>query len=385
MTISGTPSRAISTACAWRSWCGANRRRTPAGFEKSRGWSARSERPRRQSHVTAAEHGRRSRRHDCCFLRMQERGGSRSRAGGRLVVVPSRRLGHASGDARSSCATQQPDHALVGGTGRRLTRKRGLRGAVSPRRTTPARWRRRSRIRTERSRPCGRRRPPCRSREGRHGSQSSACARCHHRRRQPAGHMLAAGLGRHTHAVERGNSGWARERQVGLVGSRRRLCAKPEAIRAARAVIRGHRRRDRRDEVSRLVGRRLVWDRPGARVTRRARWRATRVMERNGVGGRGNRRHGQMADFGLFSRCRLCEGLRAFAAGRFSEPSTESGKQLADARVHHAEYAAEDHARLASTASAARMGGGAITVPWRRPFASTRAANRIRPWRSGRS
>jgi hypothetical protein len=30
MTISGTPSRAISTACAWRSWCGAKRRRTPA-------------------------------------------------------------------------------------------------------------------------------------------------------------------------------------------------------------------------------------------------------------------------------------------------------------------------------------------------------------------
>jgi hypothetical protein len=29
MTISGTPSRAISTACAWRSWCGAKRRRTP--------------------------------------------------------------------------------------------------------------------------------------------------------------------------------------------------------------------------------------------------------------------------------------------------------------------------------------------------------------------
>src|SRR5687768_16512876 len=29
-TISGTPSRAISTACAWRSWCGAKRRRTPA-------------------------------------------------------------------------------------------------------------------------------------------------------------------------------------------------------------------------------------------------------------------------------------------------------------------------------------------------------------------
>src|SRR5215207_3879645 len=30
MTINGTPSRAISTACAWRSWCGAKRRRTPA-------------------------------------------------------------------------------------------------------------------------------------------------------------------------------------------------------------------------------------------------------------------------------------------------------------------------------------------------------------------
>src|SRR5215218_7311785 len=30
MTISGTPSRAISTACAWRSWCGAKHRRTPA-------------------------------------------------------------------------------------------------------------------------------------------------------------------------------------------------------------------------------------------------------------------------------------------------------------------------------------------------------------------
>jgi hypothetical protein len=27
---SGTPSCAISTACAWRSWCGANQRRTPA-------------------------------------------------------------------------------------------------------------------------------------------------------------------------------------------------------------------------------------------------------------------------------------------------------------------------------------------------------------------
>src|SRR4051812_35743941 len=30
MTISGTPSRAISTAWAWRSWWGAKRRRTPA-------------------------------------------------------------------------------------------------------------------------------------------------------------------------------------------------------------------------------------------------------------------------------------------------------------------------------------------------------------------
>jgi hypothetical protein len=30
MTLSGTPSRASSTASAWRSWCGAKRRRTPA-------------------------------------------------------------------------------------------------------------------------------------------------------------------------------------------------------------------------------------------------------------------------------------------------------------------------------------------------------------------
>src|SRR5215213_2494688 len=30
ITISGTPSRAISTAWTWRSWCGAKRRRTPA-------------------------------------------------------------------------------------------------------------------------------------------------------------------------------------------------------------------------------------------------------------------------------------------------------------------------------------------------------------------
>src|SRR3954447_25286154 len=30
MTMSGTPSCAISTAWAWRSWCGAKRRRTPA-------------------------------------------------------------------------------------------------------------------------------------------------------------------------------------------------------------------------------------------------------------------------------------------------------------------------------------------------------------------
>src|SRR5215208_2389983 len=30
ITLSGTPSRASSTAWAWRSWCGANRRRAPA-------------------------------------------------------------------------------------------------------------------------------------------------------------------------------------------------------------------------------------------------------------------------------------------------------------------------------------------------------------------
>src|SRR5829696_10387731 len=48
MTISGTPSRAISTACAWRSWCGAKRRRTPA----SRATRRSSER------AADADHGR---------------------------------------------------------------------------------------------------------------------------------------------------------------------------------------------------------------------------------------------------------------------------------------------------------------------------------------
>jgi hypothetical protein len=37
LTISATPSRASSTACAWRSWCGAKRRRTPAATAVSRG------------------------------------------------------------------------------------------------------------------------------------------------------------------------------------------------------------------------------------------------------------------------------------------------------------------------------------------------------------
>src|SRR5215216_2673884 len=48
MTISGTPSRAISTAWAWRSWCGAKRRRTPV---------ARATR-RSSVRAAAAAHGR---------------------------------------------------------------------------------------------------------------------------------------------------------------------------------------------------------------------------------------------------------------------------------------------------------------------------------------
>src|SRR5215210_4327189 len=48
MMISGTPSRAISTACAWRSWCGAKRRRTPA-------WRATR---RSSDRAAAAAHGR---------------------------------------------------------------------------------------------------------------------------------------------------------------------------------------------------------------------------------------------------------------------------------------------------------------------------------------
>src|SRR4051812_24656855 len=44
----GTPSRAISTACAWRNWCGANRRRTPAVAATRRKWAR----------AAAAAHGR---------------------------------------------------------------------------------------------------------------------------------------------------------------------------------------------------------------------------------------------------------------------------------------------------------------------------------------
>ena len=36
MMLTGTPSRASSTACAWRSWCGANRRRTLARWASVR-------------------------------------------------------------------------------------------------------------------------------------------------------------------------------------------------------------------------------------------------------------------------------------------------------------------------------------------------------------
>jgi len=39
MTISGTPSQATSTAWAWRSWCGAKRRRTPAAGAVRRSWA----------------------------------------------------------------------------------------------------------------------------------------------------------------------------------------------------------------------------------------------------------------------------------------------------------------------------------------------------------
>ncbi len=57
MMLSGTPSRASSTAWAWRSWCGANRRRTPACVARRRNSTrtAASTRPARVS-------GRRSRR-----------------------------------------------------------------------------------------------------------------------------------------------------------------------------------------------------------------------------------------------------------------------------------------------------------------------------------
>src|SRR5829696_7526477 len=57
MTISGTPSRAISTAWAWRSWCGAKRRRTSASRatrrSSERAAAAALGRPRR--HIDDAE------------------------------------------------------------------------------------------------------------------------------------------------------------------------------------------------------------------------------------------------------------------------------------------------------------------------------------------
>ena len=48
MTLSDTPSRAISTVCACRSWCGANRRRTPA----------RTASERNVARAGAGDHGR---------------------------------------------------------------------------------------------------------------------------------------------------------------------------------------------------------------------------------------------------------------------------------------------------------------------------------------
>src|SRR4051812_27321637 len=48
MTMSGTPSCAISRACAWRSWCGAKRRRTPAVAATRRIWAR----------AAAGDHGR---------------------------------------------------------------------------------------------------------------------------------------------------------------------------------------------------------------------------------------------------------------------------------------------------------------------------------------
>jgi hypothetical protein len=48
ITLSGTPSRATSTAWAWRSWCGAKRRRIPA-------WAASR---RNSTRTFALDHGR---------------------------------------------------------------------------------------------------------------------------------------------------------------------------------------------------------------------------------------------------------------------------------------------------------------------------------------
>jgi hypothetical protein len=56
MTTSGTPSRFISTAWGWRSWCEANRRRTPAARAASRSWTRIPDGEQGQPRVGPAQH-----------------------------------------------------------------------------------------------------------------------------------------------------------------------------------------------------------------------------------------------------------------------------------------------------------------------------------------
>src|SRR4051812_38578165 len=56
MTSRGTPSRAISTACACRSWWGAKRRRTPERAAVSRSWARAAAIDQARPRVGPADH-----------------------------------------------------------------------------------------------------------------------------------------------------------------------------------------------------------------------------------------------------------------------------------------------------------------------------------------
>src|SRR3954447_23295080 len=68
MTMSGTPSCAISTACACRSWCGAKRRRTPAVAAMRRSSARAAAGDPGQCAFVLPRHARRAERRRCIQL-----------------------------------------------------------------------------------------------------------------------------------------------------------------------------------------------------------------------------------------------------------------------------------------------------------------------------